>query len=185
MTTINAVGNGLSGETGTGNFVGSTSPTLITPILGVASATSINFGENALNAYKSITTFTPAVTFATPGDLSVSYAQQYGGYYKIGGVYFVTLGLEFTPTFTTASGNFHITGLPAAPTYANMALTPNIVGGITFPAGATALAAQTQSSQTYLQIYAYGSAVAVSDVLQATNFTTTVTAFMFLTGFYF
>lgn len=34
MTTINAVGNGLSGATGTGNFVGATSPTLVTPVLG-------------------------------------------------------------------------------------------------------------------------------------------------------
>lgn len=43
MTTINAVNNGLSGATGTVNFVGSTSPTLITPVLGVATATSLSF----------------------------------------------------------------------------------------------------------------------------------------------
>lgn len=34
MATINAVGNGLSGATGTGNFVGSTSPTIVTPVIG-------------------------------------------------------------------------------------------------------------------------------------------------------
>ncbi len=34
---------GLSGSTGTVNFVGSTSPTLITPILGAATATSLTF----------------------------------------------------------------------------------------------------------------------------------------------
>lgn len=39
--------NGVSliGQTGTGNFVGATSPTLSAPILGVASATSINFSS--------------------------------------------------------------------------------------------------------------------------------------------
>lgn len=34
MATINAVNNGLSGSTGTGAFVGATSPTLVTPALG-------------------------------------------------------------------------------------------------------------------------------------------------------
>lgn len=43
MTTINAVGNGLSGSTGSGNFVGATSPTLTTPTIGAATATSITF----------------------------------------------------------------------------------------------------------------------------------------------
>jgi hypothetical protein len=43
MTTGNQVDVGLSGSTGTGTFVGSTSPTLVTPTLGVATATSIAF----------------------------------------------------------------------------------------------------------------------------------------------
>lgn len=43
MTTINAVGVGLSGSTGSGSFVGSTSPTLVTPALGTpASGTLTN-----------------------------------------------------------------------------------------------------------------------------------------------
>lgn len=43
MATNNAVNVGLSGTTGTVNFVGSTSPTLITPVLGAATATSLAF----------------------------------------------------------------------------------------------------------------------------------------------
>ena len=43
MTTNNAVNVGLSGATGTGNFVGSTSATLVTPTLGAATATSVGF----------------------------------------------------------------------------------------------------------------------------------------------
>ena len=43
MTTINSVGNGLAGTTGSGNFVGSTSPTLVTPVLGAATSTSLAF----------------------------------------------------------------------------------------------------------------------------------------------
>lgn len=47
MTTNNAVNSGLSGTTGTGNFVGSTSPILITPTLGAASATSVTFSSTS------------------------------------------------------------------------------------------------------------------------------------------
>jgi len=43
MTTNNAVNVGLSGATGSGSFVGATSPTLVTPTLGVATATTIAF----------------------------------------------------------------------------------------------------------------------------------------------
>lgn len=43
MATINGLDLGLSGSTGTVHFVGSTSPTLVTPILGAATATSLAF----------------------------------------------------------------------------------------------------------------------------------------------
>lgn len=42
MATNNAVNTSLSGQTGTGSFAGSTSPSFTTPTLGVASATTIN-----------------------------------------------------------------------------------------------------------------------------------------------
>lgn len=43
MAKINAVGNGLSGATGSGSFTGNISPSLTTPSLGVATATSLAF----------------------------------------------------------------------------------------------------------------------------------------------
>lgn len=46
MATNDAVNVGLSGVTGTGNFVGATSPILITPTLGVATGTSLKFSGN-------------------------------------------------------------------------------------------------------------------------------------------
>lgn len=45
MATTNDVGNILSGATGSGTFVGATSPTLVTPTLGAASATSLTFSS--------------------------------------------------------------------------------------------------------------------------------------------
>ena len=43
MATINAVNSTLSSQTGTGSFVGSNAPTLVTPTLGAALATSMRF----------------------------------------------------------------------------------------------------------------------------------------------
>lgn len=59
--------------------------------------------------------WTPEITFATPGDLSVSYGAQVGGFVRIGTLVFVIVSLTFTPTYTTASGTFTITGLPFNP----------------------------------------------------------------------
>lgn len=61
------------------------------------------------------TTFTPAITFATPGNLTVAYATQTGAYVTIGAATYFWVDVTFTPTYTTASGDFQIT-LGAAPT---------------------------------------------------------------------
>lgn len=58
-------------------------------------------------------TWTPVVTFATPGDLSVIYTVQTGDWEQIGNRIHLTFSLSFTPTFTTASGAFRIDGIPA------------------------------------------------------------------------
>lgn len=42
MSTVNSVGNGLSGATGSGSFVGSTSPTIVTPEIAQINDTSAN-----------------------------------------------------------------------------------------------------------------------------------------------
>ena len=62
-------------------------------------------------------TWTPAVSFATPGDLSVTYANQLGHYTKIGRQVFVNFLIVTSAfTHTTASGDVQITGLPFAST---------------------------------------------------------------------
>jgi hypothetical protein len=58
-------------------------------------------------------TWTPTLTFATPGDLSVSYAARVGQVTKIGRKVFANLYLVTSAfTHTTASGSCNITGLP-------------------------------------------------------------------------
>lgn len=78
MTTINAVNNGLAGATGTGNFVGANTPTLITPNLGVATATSLIFNPTT-NGIIGTTTNNNAVAgsvgqFIDSGVVSGTYA---------------------------------------------------------------------------------------------------------------
>lgn len=58
-------------------------------------------------------TWTPVLTFATPGNLSVVYTIQVGFYYAIGNLVFLQFGIvTSTFTHTTASGDMNITGLP-------------------------------------------------------------------------
>lgn len=60
------------------------------------------------------TSWTPTFTFATPGNLSVSYSVRSGFYAQAGNLIHATFSITFTPTFTTASGVAAITGLPVA-----------------------------------------------------------------------
>lgn len=82
MATNNSVNVGLAGSTGTGNFVGANTPTLITPVIGAATGTSLNFGAAATNGLIGVTSgATPAagvvgefvqglLTFGTPVSLT-------------------------------------------------------------------------------------------------------------------
>jgi hypothetical protein len=185
-TTNNGVNVTLSGQTGTGTFVGSNSPTFVTPTLGVASATSINFGGGALNAYIPLTAWTPAFTFATVGNLSVSYAVQGGYYLRIGGTIFFQFTMEFTPTFTTSSGFAEITGLPVASntncqvyfTLINNATT------FTYPSGYTDLVGNITSGNQFIYITAVGSAKQFSTITTS-SFTTATQYYFNGAGFYY
>jgi len=69
---------------------------------------------NTLDDYEE-GTFTPTVTFGTPGNLSVTYANQEGRYTKIGRMVMCEMYLQTSAfTHTTAAGNFIIAGLPFA-----------------------------------------------------------------------
>ena len=56
--------------------------------------------------------WTPVFGCASPGDLSVSYTTQTGYYTRQGTLLILHSTLEIVPTFTTASGDLAITGLP-------------------------------------------------------------------------
>lgn len=115
--------------------------------------------------------WTPVLTFATPGDLTVAYAAdgQIGRLTKIGDL-IVAYGRIVTSTFThtTAAGNMQITGLP----YAAMAVAAfNFSGklawaGIT-KANYTEVAVFLDSGASTITAKASGSGQAVSNIAAA------------------
>ncbi len=159
MATNNQLNLPLSGSTGTGNFVGANTPTLITPVLGVSTATSINFGVDALGNYTKRTAWTPVFTFSTPGDLSLSATSTKGWYERIGDAILLVCDYTFTATFTTASGSATITGLPFASVSGQGSINSAVSFGnsITYPVGTTSLFANISGSTSSIIFSALGS----------------------------
>ena len=92
-----------------------TNPTFVTPTLGVANATSIQFGSSTvLNDYEE-GGWTP--TYSSTG-ATFGYTQQYGSYVKIGKLVYAQFYLNVTVSGTTTN-SVTITGLPFTTTSFN------------------------------------------------------------------
>mgnify|MGYP000971904125 CR=1 FL=1 len=82
-----------------------------TPASAVSAGTA-TAGTHSYPAYAE-GTWTPTITFATPGDLAVSYSTRVGRYTRIGRFVFVECVVATSAfTHSTASGSLSITGLP-------------------------------------------------------------------------
>lgn len=113
--------------------------------------------------------WTPVLTFATPGDLAVTYSTQFGRYTRLGTHVFGTFNLITSAfTWTTAAGALTISGLPIAHfTLAGSAnFGPVIFSGIT-KAGYGSLVSVVGSGTTTLTFTASGSGVGLSTVVAA------------------
>lgn len=117
-------------------------------------------------------TFAPGVTFATPGDLSVTYSQQLGYGARMGKFVFVNIALTFTPTFTAASGEFRITGLPNIAVNAtgrDVALgIATMTNNWTWPTSATQLTGQVPTNTQYVRLLGHGNTI-TSSILSTTH----------------
>lgn len=125
---------------------------VVFPATQVASADA-----NTLDDYEE-GTFTPSITFATPGNLSVAYNTQTGSYVKVGKIVHCFVAI-FTSSFThtTASGNLTLTGLPFAVAGNNSAVAFGF-GGMT-KAGYDTLAIEPVGGGTTCLFAAAGSGV--------------------------
>lgn len=59
-----------------------------------------------------IGTFTPTMSFSTPGTSSFAYTTQTGSYVKIAQLWCVSVTLTVTPTIGTGTGNVQVAGFP-------------------------------------------------------------------------
>lgn len=128
-------------------------------------ATNIDFGPVVA---ASPTVFTPTIVAATPGDFSVSYTRQVGRQTKVNGFTIGQVTLQFTPTFTTASGALSIAGLPDATAVITGSVVVAPVGnlaGITRPSGSYAIVGQIASGAQVIALKGVKDAAAVGDVL--------------------
>lgn len=90
---------------GTGAVAHAISPVFVAPTLGVSTATSINFGGNALNAYQE-GSWTPV----DASGAALTFATATGMYTKIGRMVFIEMNVLY-PSTANASGS-KIGGLP-------------------------------------------------------------------------
>ena len=155
---------------------------LTTPTLGVANATSINFGGSALANYVSGGTWTPVFTFSTPGNLSVAYTTQVGFYTRIGNIVQVNFRLVCTPTYTTASQGLIITGLPftSNSTANNFAIGTANLSSVAYPVLCTNVCSIITNSSAQIQLQGNGSNTAAV-TFSVSQFPTGVVASMSVT----
>jgi hypothetical protein len=108
-------------------------------------------------------TWTPTLSFVTPGNLSVAYSAQDGQYIRIGNwvlLHFIII--TSTWTHTTASGQLQMSGLPFAAATTNVRSAVAQSSGIT-RAGMTFIAATSAPGETYMRFETSGPGVSVAE----------------------
>jgi hypothetical protein len=118
------------------------------------SATSNGSGTTASEVFDDYETgtWTPTLTFATPGDLAVTYSVQSGGYVKVGRKVTVNFVISTSAfTHTTASGALKVSGLPftANAAVADIGAASALAQGLT-AANYTNFSFYTQTSATHM-----------------------------------
>ncbi len=132
-------------------------------------ATQVVSGNaNTLDDYEE-GTWTPALSFATPGNLSVTYSSTFGTYTKVGRMISISLRINTSAfTFTTAASFFQVTGLPfgAAGTFVHCGAC--VLSGYT-KAGADMLIFETGGSTggTFFYILSGGSGLDYAELTTA------------------
>lgn len=121
------------------------------------------YGPNRITG----TTFTPVLTFATPGDIAYTATAASGRYYWETNGYRFTLRLVISGaiTYTTAAGNARITGLPAVNKGIDT-LSVNLVrwSKINIDTGYTDVGASVPGNFDYIQLTQHGDNVVTGSI---------------------
>lgn len=105
--------------------------------------------------------WTPTLTFATPGDLSVTYGARSGRYKRVDEVVEVAFTIITTVfTHSTGSGDVRITGLPFNCGQSSQQYSGSIVWGGVTKAGYTQVTPQAIWGGAYVYFWTSGSGVA-------------------------
>jgi len=109
-------------------------------------------------------TWTPVLTFTTPGDVAVTYATQLGTYEIDGDILTAWFQVQTSSfTFTTASGNMILSGLPIAPTGSNRNQGPLVFSGIN-KASYTQVQTDINATSTDIGFFASGMGQVISSI---------------------
>jgi hypothetical protein len=114
-------------------------------------------------------TWTPTLTFATPGDLAVTYSVRTGTYTKVGRMVFANVNIVTSAfTHTTASGICRISGLPytSLNTVGQRFQGTTNASGIT-KAGYSQFIPRVIENSSIIEMVANGSGVAVAAITAA------------------
>lgn len=178
MATNNAVNNGLSGATGTGSFVGATSPTITTPTIatsltfspttGGIVGTTTNNNTAAGNVGEVISSNLPAgsataLTTATPKNVT-SISLTAGDWNVYGNIFFIpSVGAsDFSAVINTTSATFPDTSL-----YTQMSAATDIFtasNGLNAPALRISVAGTTTVYLVALAIFGAGTCSACGNI---------------------
>ena len=105
--------------------------------------------------------WTPTITFAVPGDLSVVYNLQIANYAASGNIGLIGFVVDFVPTYTTSSGNLEILGFPVGPQIVGT-FGAGLLQVPAFPASTTSIAMNIQGSPGKILVESSGSGVAIA-----------------------
>ncbi len=154
--------------------IAATNMNLTTPTLGVASATSINFGGTALANYVE-GTWTP--TFISSGGGSATYTTQVGAYTRIGNMVHITANIVLSGL--PSAGNVAIGGIPlntaATYTYSLSTVGQALSASVTQP-----ILCLATPSQSVFTLYTF----TTGSVTQLTVAQCTSTTVLYISGFY-
>lgn len=126
-------------------------------------------GTAGVVPFQTVDTWTPTITTATVGNLSISYTAQTGTIIIIGGFALVRCQINFTPTYTTASGEVRIDGMPVASSSSWTGLFQTQGVGFAFPSGSSYILPLTNAGSTYFRMRGFGTAQADDAVTAATS----------------